>query len=200
MTTPGDGTAAGRDEAAAGRTAPDRPPWWPADEAFPPLRPDGRPDWRQVRERASWGWWSRGREYGWARRGYGPTGPPWARRWGRRQRGFGCLFGVFFLLAVGSVVLLVTSVVLGLFGVALGGRQPGPLQVAAFVVLAACIGGALVAGRLLQRSGRVLDEVLSAITRLEAGDYAARVRLPRRGPLPVVELVRGFNTMAERLE
>jgi signal transduction histidine kinase len=107
---------------------------------------------------------------------------------------------VFFLLAIGSVVLLVTSVVLGMFGVALGGRQPGPLQVAAFVVLAACIGGALVAGRLLQRSGRVLDEVLSAISRLEAGDYAARVRLPRRGPLPVVELVRGFNTMAERLE
>ena len=193
-----------------------RPPWWPEDEEWPPLLADGRPDWRRVRERARWGWSGRGRGYGWARggrglgnAGTGPggsdgeqwMGPPWARRgWGRRHPGFGCLFGLFFLLTAGSLLLLVTSVVLGSLGALVGGRAPAPAQLAAFVVLAACIVGASIAGRFIQRSGAILDETLGAMTRLERGDYGARVTPPRRGPPPVVELVRGFNTMAERLE
>jgi signal transduction histidine kinase len=128
-------------------------------------------------------------------------GPPWAhRRFGRRNRGFGCLFGLVFLLTAGSILLLVTSVVLGALGAVFGATPPSPAQIAAFVVLAACIVAALVAGRLLQRSGGVLDDVLTAMTRIEAGDYTARVDRPRRGPMPVVELVHGFNTMAERLQ
>jgi signal transduction histidine kinase len=166
-----------------------------------------------VRERARWGWAARGREYGWSRRAGRRSvgvadpdrppwsGPPWARRgFGRRHRGFGCLFGLVFVLTAGSVVLLVTSVVFGSVGALFGGRPPAPGQLAAFVVLVACVLGVLVAGRLIQRSAGVLDDVLTAMTRLETGDYAARVDPPRRGPLPVVELVRGFNAMAERLE
>ena len=180
-----------------------RPPWWPEGEEWPPRRPDGRPDWRQVRERARWGWRARGRRYGWARQGAGDewTGPPWAgRHMTRRRQGFGCLFGLLFVVTAGSVLLLVSSVVLGSLGFLLGGSPPAPAQIAAFVVLGACVLAALIAGGVFRRSAVVLDETLTAMTRIEAGDYAARVDSRRRSPLPVGELAHGFNTMAERLE
>jgi signal transduction histidine kinase len=190
-----------------------RPPWWPEDEEWPPRLPDGRPDWRQVRERARWGWRARGRRYGWARhRDRRETidrqdwddewaGPPWARsRMNRRSQGFGCLFGFLFLVTAGSVLLLVSSVVLGSLGFLFGGSPPAPAQIAAFVVLGACVLGALIAGGVFRRSAVVLDDTLAAMTRVEAGDYAARVSTRQRSPLPVDELAYGFNTMAERLE
>ena len=189
---------------------PNRPPWWPEDEDWPPRRPDGGPDWRRVRERARWGWRARGRRYGWSRhRARGDAndpqaweewdGPPWMRR-GRRSQGFGCLFGFLFLVTAGSVLLLVSSVVLGSLGFLFGGSPPAPAQIAAFVVLGACVLGALIAGGVFRRSAVVLDDTLNAMTRVEAGDYAARVTTRRRSPLPVDELAHGFNTMAERLE
>jgi two-component system, OmpR family, sensor histidine kinase BaeS len=203
----------------AGRSWRGNPPvWWPDDEEFPPLRPDGRPDWRQVRERARWGWAARGREYGWSRRrgrglgrrgsdSDGPpwtgppwSGPPWARQGFRRHQGFGCLFGLFFVLTAGSVLLLVTSVVLGAVGSLFGANPPPPAQIAAFVVLACCVVGLFVAGRVFRRSGSTLDETLLAMRRIEGGDYRARVEPPRYGPRPLDELIHGFNTMAERLE
>jgi two-component system sensor histidine kinase BaeS len=202
-------------QAQAGRFQPalNRPPWWPEDEEWPPRRPDGRPDWRQVPERARWGWRARGRRYGWARhRGRGEEadrqdwdeewiGPPWSRRGqtGRSQT-FGCLFGFLFLVTAGSVLLLVSSVVLGSLGFVFGGSPPAPAQVAAFIVLGACVIGALIAGGVFRRSAVVLDDTLTAMTRIQAGDYAARVTTRRRRPLPVDELAEGFNTMAERLE
>jgi signal transduction histidine kinase len=128
-------------------------------------------------------------------------GPPWARSgFSRRRQGFGCLFGLIFLTAAGSVLLLVTSVVLGAVGALFGANPPPPAQIAAFVVLAACIVGLFVAGQVFRRSGATLDETLTAMTRIEAGDYGARVAPPRHGPRPLDELIHGFNTMAERLE
>jgi signal transduction histidine kinase len=121
-------------------------------------------------------------------------------RRGRRSQGFGCLFGFLFLVTAGSVLLLVSSVVLGSLGFLFGGSPPAPAQIAAFVVLGACVLGALIAGGVFRRSAVVLDDTLNAMTRVEAGDYAARVTTRRRSPLPVDELARGFNTMAERLE
>jgi two-component system sensor histidine kinase BaeS len=52
----------------------------------------------------------------------------------------------------------------------------------------------------VHRSGRVLDEIVEQASRVEAGDYSARVELRRRAPGAVRDLVRGFNTMAERLD
>jgi two-component system sensor histidine kinase BaeS len=203
----------GEEDRARARGERNRPPWWPEDEAWPPRRPDGRPDWRQVRERARWGWRSRGRRYGWARHGAGGgggerqpwedewIGPPWARPGrNRRSQGFGCLFGFLFLVTAGSVLLLVSSVVLGSLGFLFGGSPPAPAQIAAFVVLGACVVGALIAGGVFRRSAVVLDDTLTAMTRVQAGDYTARVRTRRPSPLPVDELADGFNTMAERLE
>jgi signal transduction histidine kinase len=56
------------------------------------------------------------------------------------------------------------------------------------------------AGRSLRRSGAVLDELVDVASRVEAGDYTARVRRPVVGPRPVRDLVRAFDTMAARLE
>jgi signal transduction histidine kinase len=203
----------GRIEPRPGASEPsiNRPPWWPAGEDWPPRRPDGRPDWRQVRERARWGWRARGRRYGWARhrrrgdadQGWDEewVGPPWSRPGlTRRSQTFGCLFGFIFLVTAGSILLLVSSVVLGSLGFVFGGNPPAPAQIAAFIVLGACVVGALIAGGVFRRSAVVLDDTLNAMTRIQAGDYAARVTTRRRSPLPVDELAEGFNTMAERLE
>ena len=70
---------------------------------------------------------------------------------------------------------------------------------AALAVLAVVVGLAR-ASRVIRRSGRVLDDLVDQAARLESGDYAARVQLTRPAPPPVADLVRGFNTMAARLE
>jgi two-component system sensor histidine kinase BaeS len=56
------------------------------------------------------------------------------------------------------------------------------------------------AGRSFRRAGMSLDELVDAARRVEEGDYTTRVSEPitRRGPLR--QLVRGFNSMAGRLE
>ena len=113
-------------------------------------------------------------------------------RGGPRRRGpgpfFGCLFGLIFLVVVGSLIAAAATVV-STFG-------PLPGVIAAFVVLLAvfAIGGGL------RRSARSLDSLVDATSRVEGGDYSVRVPAPQRGPRPVRQLVRGFNTMVERLE
>jgi two-component system, OmpR family, sensor histidine kinase BaeS len=141
-----------RDRSRRGR----RPPWWPADEPWPPYR----------------------RARGW--------------------RGFGCLFGILFL--VGFVGLV--SLAFHLFGgiVATGGPAGRFVQFLAVAVAVVTIVGFARAGRGLRRSGAVLDELVDVAARVEAGDYTARVREPVIGPRPVRDLVRAFDTMAARLE
>jgi two-component system sensor histidine kinase BaeS len=133
-----------------------RPPWWPADEPWPPTR----------------------RARGW--------------------RGFGCLFGVLFL--VGFVGLI--SIAFHLFGgiVATGGPVGRFVQILAVGVVVVTIVGFARTGRGLRRSGAVLDELVDVASRVESGDYSARVRQPVIGPRPVRDLVRAFDTMAARLE
>jgi two-component system sensor histidine kinase BaeS len=140
----------------SGRRRGRRPPWWPADEPWPPYRP--------------------------------------ARGW----RGFGCLFGILFL--VGFVGLV--SLAFHLFGgiVATGGPVGRFVQFLAVAVAVVTIVGFARAGRGLRRSGAVLDELVDVAARVEAGDYTARVREPVIGPRPVRDLVRAFDTMAARLE
>ena len=73
---------------------------------------------------------------------------------------------------------------------------PLPGVIAAIVVVLAVVG----LGGGLRRSARSLDGLVDATSRVEAGDYSVRVPAPERGPRPVRQLVRGFNTMVERLE
>jgi two-component system sensor histidine kinase BaeS len=81
---------------------------------------------------------------------------------------------------------------------------PGPgghaLRFAAALVVLLLIGGVARASRSFRRSGIVLDALVDQAARLESGDYAARVAATGREPRPVADLVRGFNTMAARLE
>jgi len=115
----------------------------------------------------------------------GAMGPPWAGR-----RGFGCLFGLVFLLVVGSLVAAM--------GVVLSRLGPLPALVVLGVFLAVVIG----MGRTLFLTARSLDALVDATRKVGAGDYT--VRVGRRGPtrgLPVVrELSDGFDTMISRLE
>jgi signal transduction histidine kinase len=140
------------------------PPWWPADEAWPPVRPYGGMAWR-------------------GRRGRGP----WAggRGW---QRGFGCVFGLVFLLVLGSAATVAATVIshFGYVGLAAG--------VLGLVLIFALV------GRTFRRTASTLDDLSDAARRVSGGDFSARVPQPRRGLPPLRELVRGFNTMAERLE
>ena len=141
--------------------------------------PDARPPWARRRDRWQGEWpghassWSGGRR---ARSGWGPG------------RGFGCLFGLLFLILTGSLVAA-SALVLSLLGPA-----PGLLA----LVL---VGAALIAmGRTLRSTGGTLDELVEATRRVEAGDYTTRVGPRRRGLRAVRQLASGFDTMAARLE
>jgi signal transduction histidine kinase len=124
-----------------------------------------------------------------------PVGrPPWTRRRSRWGRGFGCLIGVFFLLGFAGLFHLITNAIAGTGVVGEVARALG------VIILVTGIVALTVAGRTVRRAGVSLDELVDAARRVEDGDYTTRVAEPvtRRGPLR--QLVRGFNSMAARLE
>ncbi len=137
-------------------------------------------------DRDRWERWAEHRRKRWGDSG---GGPPWAPG-GRpgRWRGFGCLFGLLFLVVLGSLVAASASIV----------STFGPLP--AVVVLVVAVVVLLGLGRGLRRSARTLDSLVEATRRVEDGDYSVRVDVPDRGLRPVRQLVRGFDTMVERLE
>ena len=127
------------------------------------------------------------------------AGPPWwdARR-GPFMRRLGCLFGAFFVFSIlgfGLAIWLLASAIGIVSG---GGRGAAPLTVAILFLLLAVLAGGFV-GRGFRRIAGPLDELSEAASRVAGGDLGARVEEPPRAPRPLRELVRSFNTMAERL-
>jgi signal transduction histidine kinase len=110
------------------------------------------------------------------------------------MRGFGCLFGLVFLIAFAGLVAVLSSLV----------AAAGPFGLIAQVLGVALLVGAVVglvsAGRAFRTNASTLDEILDAAGRVEAGDYSARVSAPGRANRPVRDLVDGFNAMAAQLE
>ncbi len=107
--------------------------------------------------------------------------------WGPK-RGFGCLFGLLFLVVAGSLVAASAFIL----------SRLGPLP--GLVTLGLVVAALAAMGRALRSTGRTLDELVDATRRVEAGDYSVRVGPRRRGLRAVRQLAGGFDTMAERLE
>jgi signal transduction histidine kinase len=133
-------------------------------------------DWRK--ERSEWRR-RRGQANAW--------GPPWAPR-GARWPGFGCLFGLAFLVIAGSLLAMAG------FVLSHAGPLPGLIVAILLVVLLVTI------GRSFRTTSRTLDELVDATRRIEAGDYTVRVGPAREGNRSTRQLVAGFDTMAARLE
>jgi signal transduction histidine kinase len=115
-------------------------------------------------------------------------------------RGIGCLFVLFatVMVAIGVLVLWLLST---LFGLVAAESALGHLARAASVVVLVVIVLMLLAG--LQFGRRLVgpvQELVDAAGRIEAGDFAVRVRQPFRGPRDLRALTAAFNTMAARLE
>ena len=156
-----------------------RPGDGPPSRNGPPWR--GGPPWAEGGEPEDWHQYRREM---WRRRG------EWRGRgqWPRRAPAFGCLFAIVFALFLGWIIAGITVLIANI------GTPPAILLAIVLIVLIASV------GRRLNRSARTLDDLVDATARVEAGDYSMRVTAPRRGLRSVRHLVRGFNTMVDRLE
>ncbi len=137
--------------------------------------------------------------------------PPWwpeneewpPQRWRSRQRNvffrrIGCMFvfiNLFAILLFGSFVGLVLA------ALERGGYTGSPLRwlIPIFVVfIFFVLGLGIIAARNIRRMSTPLDQLLEAANKVAEGDYSIRVE--EKGPPESRILVRGFNSMAERLE
>ncbi len=104
------------------------------------------------------------------------------------------------------VVAFTTAVFAWVVASVFGFLGPDPVGGGPLVVLLRIAGvGLVVLGvasivRRVRRLGEPIAELADATSRIEAGDYSVRVDEPDRGAPELLELARGFNTMAARLE
>ncbi len=136
-------------------------------------------DWRQTRDE-----WRKARLRRRARGGHRPAryGPP---------QGFGCLFGLVFLLIAGSLIAATTLVLSSL----------GALPVIVALGFLALVLGWM--GRTLFATARELDGLVEATRRVSEGDYSVRIGSTRSsaGAIRAArQLDRDFDAMAARLE
>jgi two-component system sensor histidine kinase BaeS len=128
-----------------------------------------------------------------------PADEPWPPTRRRRPwRRFGCLFGLVFLIGLLGLLAAAASIAGAI--VSAPGVMGHGIRIATALVALALVIALIRAGRSVRGSGDVLDELVEQAARVEAGDYAARVDVPDRAPGAVRDLVRGFNTMAARLD
>ena len=128
------------------------------------------------------------------------TWPPRRAPW-QRRRGFGCLFGLVFILVLWSLVTLVGSALAALGLATRPGAGFGLLEIVILVAVGVFVLTAIQRmGSQLWRTGRTLDALADAAQRVARGDYSARVQADEQSPRPVAQLVQAFDTMAERLD
>jgi signal transduction histidine kinase len=153
-----------------------RPPWWPAEEAWPPQAPL----WRRGRDRffrrwrwliGIWFWFNiigcalgilaAGIALGWLNAPPLDPGMPMMRGLGMfwRMGGGLCLTGLIFAGGIGFIFVIITA---------------------------------------SRRVVRPLGDIMDAAGRVEAGDYG--VRVPEEGSREVRDLARAFNSMTTRLQ
>jgi two-component system sensor histidine kinase BaeS len=182
VTEPRGGSGAKPDPEESTPEPENGPPWgrpwpWRADQG----RRDGWEAWMRTRG------WDRNDQFDIRRR---------ARYMRRRERqgpwhprqGFGCIFGILFLVFVASIVTATASFLSHL----------GPLPVVIAAVALVAIVAALARG--MAGAARDLDRMLVATRRVEEGDYRVRLGETRSDLAPIQELARGFDTMTARLE
>jgi signal transduction histidine kinase len=158
------------------------PFWWPAEEPWPPHRRGygNLAWWRDRQEHQTW-----------------QTNP-----WHRARRTFWLrivvVLGVFLLIAAiaGAALLWVAASALGIISsnepaAYASWRGPILLIFAGLLILATAVAGSL------RGTAGPVAEIMEAAKRVEAGDYAAHVRV--RGPREVRELAQAFNEMVDRL-
>jgi len=140
-------------------------------------------------------WWPENEEWPPQRR------HPW--RFGGRHNPFfrrlGCIFAIFqffgFLFFTAILGLILSS--LGIIRVSVPQFQwflPLTILFLVFVITIAAL-----AARNLRRVSRPLDELAEASSKVAEGDFSVRVN-DESGPNEVRTLLRGFNSMAERLQ
>ncbi|HEX9550845.1 MAG TPA: HAMP domain-containing sensor histidine kinase [Candidatus Limnocylindrales bacterium] len=110
----------------------------------------------------------------------------------------GCLFLGLVLLGAWILLAIIVSI-LGAAGI-IGGPGGGIVQAAALTVIVVGVIAIGSMGRVFGASARTLDTLIDVARRLENGDYGARIGSAARGPRPVRQLARAFDTLAERLE
>lgn len=140
-------------------------------------------------------WWPENEEWP-------PTRDAWRRVRGRNPffRRMGCFFfGFAFLAFVGLLGILrfILAPFLNFEGAPPLDR-PGYLLPIALLGFALFIFTGIFATRGLRRLSRPLDELVDASNRVAQGDYSVRVE--EQGPPEFYSLMRGFNSMAERLQ
>lgn len=137
-------------------------------------------------------WWPEGEA--WPAHDRDARRGPWRHGRPGRWRPFGCLVLLFGLFAVGSVVMALWALaaIVGLV------EAPPIVTAGGVVAFVVVVAGVLLAGRALRRMTEPLDELIDASSRIEAGDYTARV--PVAGSGGMRSLTRAFNRMSEELQ
>jgi signal transduction histidine kinase len=139
--------------------------------------------------------------------------PPWwpeseewpPKRWGYMRRNpffrrMGCFFfGFAFLAFIGflGVLRFVLAPFIDVQGAPALHRPDFifPLGVLGFILLVFAVGWG---ARSLRRISKPLDELVDASNKVAEGNYSIRVE--EKGPPEIYSLMRGFNSMAERLQ
>src|SRR5690242_12046899 len=140
-------------------------------------------------------WWPENEEWP-------PTHGAWHRI--RRRNPFfrrmGCFFfGFAFLAFVGMLGILRFMLAPFLnFEGAPPLDQPGYIVPIAFFGFVLFVLTGIFATRGIKRLSRPLDELVDASNRVAEGDYSVRVE--EKGPPEIYSLMRGFNSMAQRLQ